>query len=279
MKKRRQVEPDSSEGSPITSSTDKLNGTKLSSGFNTSGSSLNNGSQELMSSHTKSSSGSKKSRKNGGGGASSTSTDGKTGKPRRARTAFTYEQLVSLENKFKTTRYLSVCERLNLALSLRLTETQVRTFDIITASVWLAVDTKQLLMMTGKNLVSESENQMEEAESRDGCQFSDCLIVTPISMRTLIDFLTIIHGLIISGSRSSRGKWSSPSPPLISIYCSTPLCISTFAFFDTRSVWNSILISLPLIFSSKSPSLIIIWWRRRPLFFCPTSFSSHEVLI
>ena len=46
-------------------------------------------------------------------------------KPRRARTAFTYEQLVSLENKFKQTRYLSVCERLNLALSLSLTETQV----------------------------------------------------------------------------------------------------------------------------------------------------------
>ena len=49
----------------------------------------------------------------------------KSSKPRRARTAFTYEQLVALENKFKTTRYLSVCERLNLALSLNLTETQV----------------------------------------------------------------------------------------------------------------------------------------------------------
>ena len=48
------------------------------------------------------------------------------GKPRRARTAFTYEQLVALENKFKHTRYLSVCERLNLALSLNLTETQVK---------------------------------------------------------------------------------------------------------------------------------------------------------
>ena len=48
------------------------------------------------------------------------------GKPRRARTAFTYEQLVSLENKFKQTRYLSVCERLNLALGLNLTETQVK---------------------------------------------------------------------------------------------------------------------------------------------------------
>ncbi|CAH1783387.1 unnamed protein product [Owenia fusiformis] len=51
---------------------------------------------------------------------------GKAGKPRRARTAFTYEQLVALENKFKQTRYLSVCERLNLALSLSLTETQVK---------------------------------------------------------------------------------------------------------------------------------------------------------
>nr|XP_029518541.1 NK1 transcription factor-related protein 1-like [Oncorhynchus nerka] len=53
-------------------------------------------------------------------------SDSKSGKPRRARTAFTYEQLVALENKFKCTRYLSVCERLNLALSLSLTETQVK---------------------------------------------------------------------------------------------------------------------------------------------------------
>ncbi|PVD29737.1 hypothetical protein C0Q70_08993 [Pomacea canaliculata] len=61
----------------------------------------------------------------GGGGGGGSGTD-KQGKPRRARTAFTYEQLVALENKFKTTRYLSVCERLNLALSLNLTETQVK---------------------------------------------------------------------------------------------------------------------------------------------------------
>lgn len=60
------------------------------------------------------------------GGKSSSSCSGGAGKPRRARTAFTYEQLVALENKFKTTRYLSVCERLNLALSLSLTETQVK---------------------------------------------------------------------------------------------------------------------------------------------------------
>ncbi|PZC80684.1 hypothetical protein B5X24_HaOG214085 [Helicoverpa armigera] len=64
------------------------------------------------------------SSKKGKGGSSRDSKGGT--KPRRARTAFTYEQLVSLENKFKTTRYLSVCERLNLALSLSLTETQVK---------------------------------------------------------------------------------------------------------------------------------------------------------
>lgn len=58
------------------------------------------------------------------------SDSSKHGKPRRARTAFTYEQLVALENKFKTTRYLSVCERLNLALSLNLTETQVSSLSV-----------------------------------------------------------------------------------------------------------------------------------------------------
>ena len=67
----------------------------------------------------KNTSGSSKKKKSG-------ADSSKTGKPRRARTAFTYEQLVALENKFKTTRYLSVCERLNLALNLRLTETQVK---------------------------------------------------------------------------------------------------------------------------------------------------------
>ncbi|KAL0276686.1 UNVERIFIED_CONTAM: hypothetical protein PYX00_004202 [Menopon gallinae] len=76
--------------------------------------------------------GKKKKPSSGGGGLSGGGSGGGGdsknggGKPRRARTAFTYEQLVALENKFKTTRYLSVCERLNLALSLSLTETQVK---------------------------------------------------------------------------------------------------------------------------------------------------------
>ncbi|XP_071524462.1 NK1 transcription factor-related protein 1-like [Panulirus ornatus] len=62
----------------------------------------------------------------GGGAPKKRRCEAGSGKPRRARTAFTYEQLVALENKFKHTRYLSVCERLNLALALNLTETQVK---------------------------------------------------------------------------------------------------------------------------------------------------------
>ncbi|XP_034949901.1 brain-specific homeobox protein [Chelonus insularis] len=88
-----------------------------------------NGSKKRQSSSSSSSSGGgqnhqscqSQSSQNGGNNSNSAG-----GKPRRARTAFTYEQLVALENKFKTTRYLSVCERLNLALSLSLTETQVK---------------------------------------------------------------------------------------------------------------------------------------------------------
>ncbi|XP_047441327.1 NK1 transcription factor-related protein 1 isoform X2 [Mugil cephalus] len=78
-----------------------------------------NGGPAGASGQTNGGQGSKPKRKRSG-------SDSKTGKPRRARTAFTYEQLVALENKFKSTRYLSVCERLNLALSLSLTETQVK---------------------------------------------------------------------------------------------------------------------------------------------------------
>lgn len=58
--------------------------------------------------------------------ASLTDNKGESQKARRARTAFTYEQLMTLESKFKQSCYLSVCERLNLALTLNLSETQVR---------------------------------------------------------------------------------------------------------------------------------------------------------
>ena len=45
---------------------------------------------------------------------------------RRTRTAFSCEQLLALERRFTANRYLSINERLTVALALRLSETQVK---------------------------------------------------------------------------------------------------------------------------------------------------------
>ncbi|XP_038141327.1 NK1 transcription factor related 2-like,a [Cyprinodon tularosa] len=81
-------------------------------------------------------------------------------KPRRARTAFTYEQLVALENKFRATRYLSVCERLNLALSLSLTETQVKIWFQNRRTKWKKQNpgAESSLQTGSSSLVSVSPN-------------------------------------------------------------------------------------------------------------------------
>jgi homeobox protein Nkx-1 len=60
------------------------------------------------------------------GNAGRESENGSWSRTRRTRTAFSYDQLSALESKFRQTRYLSVCERLGLALTLGLTETQVK---------------------------------------------------------------------------------------------------------------------------------------------------------
>jgi hypothetical protein len=53
----------------------------------------------------------------------------KTGKkPRKARTAFTDQQLTYLEKSFERQKYLSVQDRMELALRLNLSDTQVKTW-------------------------------------------------------------------------------------------------------------------------------------------------------
>ncbi|CAM1328598.1 BARHL1 (predicted) [Pycnogonum litorale] len=51
-----------------------------------------------------------------------------TKKPRKARTAFTDHQLQTLEKTFERQKYLSVQDRMELAASLNLTDTQVKTW-------------------------------------------------------------------------------------------------------------------------------------------------------
>lgn len=78
----------------------------------------------------------------GGGGGSTGGTDGGGGsyaehklqlsksgrKPRRRRTAFTHAQLAYLERKFRCQKYLSVADRSDVAETLNLSETQVKTW-------------------------------------------------------------------------------------------------------------------------------------------------------
>ncbi|KAG7511509.1 NK1 transcription factor-related protein 2 [Solea senegalensis] len=91
-------------------------------------------------------------------------------KPRRARTAFTYEQLVALENKFRATRYLSVCERLNLALSLSLTETQVKIWFQNRRTKWKKQNpgADSTLQPGSNSLISVSPNSAVCASSSSG---------------------------------------------------------------------------------------------------------------
>lgn len=49
-------------------------------------------------------------------------------KPRRRRTAFTHAQLAFLERKFRCQKYLSVADRSDVADTLNLSETQVKTW-------------------------------------------------------------------------------------------------------------------------------------------------------
>nr|XP_039259421.1 segmentation polarity homeobox protein engrailed-like [Styela clava] len=56
------------------------------------------------------------------------SAQSKTKKPRKARTAFTDDQLTQLEKSFERHKYLSVQDRMELAQRLSLTDTQVKTW-------------------------------------------------------------------------------------------------------------------------------------------------------
>lgn len=101
-------------------------------------------------------------------------SDHGSAKPRRARTAFTYEQLVALENKFRATRYLSVCERLNLALSLSLTETQVKIWFQNRRTKWKKQNPgADSTMQTGSNsLIGVSQSPGNSADFQTFPPFS-----------------------------------------------------------------------------------------------------------
>uniref|UniRef100_A0A8C5IET3 BarH like homeobox 1 n=1 Tax=Junco hyemalis TaxID=40217 RepID=A0A8C5IET3_JUNHY len=78
-------------------------------------------------------------------------------KPRKARTAFTDHQLAQLERSFERQKYLSVQDRMELAASLNLTDTQVKT--------WYQNRSPRPLWRDGAGSLHEEEEEEEEGGS------------------------------------------------------------------------------------------------------------------
>ncbi|NXN94613.1 VENT1 protein, partial [Rhinopomastus cyanomelas] len=63
-----------------------------------------------------------------GAGVERSAVTGTCGRKRRARTAFTSEQVCRLEKNFQRQKYLGASERKKLAAALRLSEIQIKTW-------------------------------------------------------------------------------------------------------------------------------------------------------
>ncbi|CAG2110246.1 unnamed protein product, partial [Medioppia subpectinata] len=79
-------------------------------------------------------------------------------KPRRRRTAFTQVQLNYLERKFRLQKYLSVSDRGQVALTLNLTETQIKTWYQNRRTKWKRQNNMRLDELRSKVIDGNTES-------------------------------------------------------------------------------------------------------------------------
>ncbi|KAF8355416.1 ceh-1 [Pristionchus pacificus] len=119
----------------------------------------------------------------------------KVKKARRARTAFTFEQLNTLEAKFKTSRYLSVSDRLALANSLDLSETQVKIWFQNRRTKWKKQSSGQGFSENERAVESVSPNHSTDVSTSSVT--SSASPIDPIASPTPV-FLPIFPQLLQS---------------------------------------------------------------------------------
>jgi len=141
-------------------------------------------------------------RDHGGEMTSSQHSSAAGAKARRVRTAFTYEQLVALENKFRQTRYLSVCERLALALALRLTETQVKIWFQNRRTKWKKQNPGLDVNTTPTTVVSPilpTTHQPGAAAAAAAALFPSAAFCDPAALQ----LAAVVHSRALSGAAAT----------------------------------------------------------------------------
>ncbi|XP_055846413.1 barH-like 2 homeobox protein [Episyrphus balteatus] len=129
---------------------------------------------------------------------------GKSGrKPRRRRTAFTHAQLAYLERKFRCQKYLSVADRSDVADTLNLSETQVKTWYQNRRTKWKRQNQLRLEQLRHQASL-EKEFSSDHANSATlGCcptslsSFSSanpCTFLTSAAAAAIFRNVSYVHG-------------------------------------------------------------------------------------
>lgn len=142
----------------------------------------------------------------GGTGVEASLDTSKGRKPRRRRTAFTHAQLAYLERKFRCQKYLSVADRSDVADTLNLSETQVKTWYQNRRTKWKRQNQLRLEQLRHQASVEKellNTNVLRSTDTSQCCPTnnlpryntqSSCTYLTPEVAAAIFHNVTYVQG-------------------------------------------------------------------------------------